>query len=86
MSAARGRTGRRREKWRGGKGKTKSEEMGEEQNGGIVDGEGVENSPIIKADARARSENSSEEGKESQRSSEKKAVIGGVWCLSNTES
>lgn len=41
-------------------------------------------SPIIEADARAPLENSREEGREAE-IEEKKAVIGGVWCLSNTE-
>ncbi len=44
----------------------------------------MENSPIIEADTRARLENSREEGKEPE-IEKKKAVIGGVWCLSNTE-
>lgn len=39
----------------------------------------VENSPIIEADTRAGLENS-REGRQW-----KKAVIGGVWCLSNAE-
>lgn len=41
-------------------------------------------SPIIEADTRAPLENSREEGREAE-IEEKKAVIGGVWCLSNTE-
>lgn len=41
----------------------------------------MENSPIIEADTRARLENSREEGRDRG----KKAVIGGVWCLSNAE-
>lgn len=32
-----------------------------------------------------RLENNTEEGRERQRLKGKKAVIGGVWCLSNTE-
>lgn len=59
--------------------KTMPVEMGEEQNEWLVE----KCSPIIEAGTRARSENSGGEGRERHRL--KKAVIGGVWCLSNTE-
>lgn len=58
--------------------------MRSKTGGGACWGREAENSPIIEADTRARLENSREEGREPE-IEKKKAIIGGVWCLSNTQ-